>query len=68
MARAKSTTSEAEKGRFVCLGAHQPLPLKPAQSLRSIHWPMVLKNCPACERKDTVELKDVEHPPVYGYE
>jgi len=68
MAKPKSPTLESEVGRFICPNTHQPVPLLAAQSLAFIHWPMVVRNCPACGRKHTVELRDVEHLPVYGYE
>lgn len=68
MVKAKTLAVETEIGRFVCPNTHKPVPLRAAQSVGFIHWPMVVRNCPACGHKHTVELRDVEHQPVDGYE
>jgi hypothetical protein len=59
---------ELEIGRFICPNMNSSAPLKAAQSVAFIHWPMLVKSCPACGQEHTLELKDVQHPPVYGYE
>jgi hypothetical protein len=68
MVKAKRDLAETEIGRFVCPGTHSSVPARAGQPLAFIHWPLVIKNCPSCGRKHSLELKDVEHPPVYGYE
>ena len=59
---------EFDIGRFICPNVNKPAQLKAAQSVAFIHWPLLVKRCPACGQQHTLELKDVQHPPVYGYE
>lgn len=68
MDKQKPSVVETEIGRFICPKTKSSVPLKAAQPLAFIRWPVVVRNCPACGRKHEIELKDVEHLPVYGYE
>ena len=68
MQKHATTIAKAEIGRFVCPKTRLLVPLKATQSLAFIHWPMKVLHCPACGRKHQIQLQDVEHPPVYGYE
>jgi hypothetical protein len=68
MVKPKQELAETEIGRFVCPCTHLSVPVRAGQPIGYIHWPLVIKICPSCGRKHTLELKDVEHPPVCGYE
>lgn len=68
MQRRGAAAVDFEIGRFICPNTKSPVPLKAVQPLAFIHWPMVVRNCPGCGQEHELELKDVQHPPVYGYE
>ncbi len=60
--------AEFEIGRFICPNTQLPVPLRAAQPLSFLRWPVLVKNCPGCSQEHELELKDVQHLPVYGYE
>jgi len=39
-----------------------------SRPLAFVHWPVVVKSCAICGTDHVLELADVQHPPVYGYE
>ena len=55
-------------GKFVCPNSGALVPLRADQPLAFIHWPVVVKKCSSCGQKHVLQLTDVQHPPVYGYE
>lgn len=55
-------------GRFVCPNTKSSVPLKACQPLAFIHWPLQLESCPSCGQEHALQLTEVQHPPVYGYE
>ena len=60
--------AEFEVGKYVCPSSRLLMPLKASQPLVFLHWPIVVKGCPGCGLEHKLELADVQHPPVYGYE
>jgi hypothetical protein len=64
----QASAPEFEIGRYICPTAKREAALKASEPLAFVHWPLVVKNCSVCGRKHKLELRDVQHPPVYGYE
>jgi hypothetical protein len=64
----QGSAAEFEIGRYFCPSANRMTTLKASEPLAFIHWPLVVKKCPVCGRQHKLELRDVQHPPVYGYE
>lgn len=61
-------SAEFEVGKYVCPGCKRLMPLMASEPLVFLHWPVVVKCCPGCGSEHKLELADVRHPPVYGYE
>jgi hypothetical protein len=55
-------------GKYVCPNSGALVPLVADEPLAFIHWPMVVEKCSSCGKQHVLQLTDVEHPPVYGYE
>lgn len=60
--------AEFEIGRYFCPTTKRETTLKAREPLAFVHWPLVVKKCSVCGRQHKLELRDVQHPPVYGYE
>jgi hypothetical protein len=59
---------EYEIAKYICPKSKTTVPLVASRPLAFIHWPVVVKNCARCGTDHVLELADVQHPPVYGYE
>lgn len=59
---------EFEIGKFVCPTTKARVPLMGHQSLAFLHWPVTVEKCPDCGETHVLNLADVQHPPIYGYE
>jgi len=59
---------EFEIAKYICPKSNTPVPLFASRPLAFVHWPVVVKNCVSCGMDHVLELSDVQHPPVYGYE
>ena len=59
---------EFEVAKYVCPNSQLLLPLMASQPLVFVHWPLVVKACPSCGGEHVLNLPDVQHPPIYGYE
>ena len=55
-------------GKYVCPISRALVPLQAKQPLAFIHWPVVVEKCASCGQEHVLQLTDVQHPPVYGYE
>ena len=55
-------------GKYVCPNSGALVPLHAGQPLAFIHWPVVVEKCSSCGQEHVLQLTDVQHPPVYGYE
>ena len=61
-------TVDFEIGRYICPTTKREAALRASEPLAFVHWPLVVRKCPVCGRRHTLELREVQHPPVYGYE
>jgi len=59
---------EFEIGKFVCPTTKAQVPLMAQQSVAFLHWPVTVEKCPGCGETHILNLADVQHAPVYGYE
>jgi len=59
---------EFEIAKYICPKSKTPVQLMASHPLAFVHWPVVVKNCVSCGTDHLLELSDVQHPPVYGYE
>jgi hypothetical protein len=68
MVESKAPAKEFVIGHFTCPTTESPAPLWAFHPLAFMDWPVVVKCCPNCGQEHVVQYKDVEHPPVFGYE
>lgn len=68
MAKLKPPSTEFEVGSFICPNTKVAVPLRTEAPLPFLHWPILVRKCPGCNREHKLELRDVQHLPVYGYE
>lgn len=68
MAAQGTDKAELEIGKFVCPATKATVPLKAAQPLAFLRWPVTVQRCPSCGETHELNLADRQHPPVYGYE
>jgi len=59
---------EFEIAKYICPKSKAPVPLLASRPLAFVHWPVVVKNCASCGMDHVLDLSDVQHPPIYGYE
>jgi uncharacterized protein (UPF0212 family) len=59
---------ELEIGTYVCPNSKRETTLKASHPLAFVHWPVVVEACPDCGQAHEINLADVKHLPVYGYE
>jgi hypothetical protein len=68
MGAQRAYPAEFEIGRFFCPNSKSWVSLTSTVPLAFVHWPMVVECCPDCGLEHVLNLADVQHPPVYGYE
>ena len=59
---------EFEIGTFICPTSKRETTLKASHPLAFVHWPVVVEACADCGQAHEINLADVKHLPVYGYE
>ena len=59
---------EFEIAKYICPKTQASVSLKASRPLAFVHWPVAVKNYTCCGMDHVLELADVQHPPVYGYE
>ena len=60
--------AEFEIGKYVCPVTKSLVPLIATQPWTIMDWPVTVKACPSCGGAHLVELDELRHPPLFGYE
>ena len=66
----EDSTSQAtvEVGTYLCPDKGAEVSLEVHGHMATLHWPVVVKPCPACGQEHVLQYEDVRHPPALGYE
>jgi len=62
------TVTEFEVGKFVCPVTGLLVPLIATRPWAVMDWPVRVTQCPKCGREHLIELDELRHPPLFGYE
>lgn len=59
---------EFKAGVFRCPVTGKEAELRVTRAIGYIQWPVVVEHCPQCDQKHVLNIEDVRHAPVFGYE